>query len=114
MQPAGDSHRMPHILWRKVSTMSLEFVSTMSLECFVNYVLDWFTISESSVKEGGHSLVDGQEEIGELRVAHAVGLDIENDDKLLISGRELALGAARAFPACQIAVGSAGGKGLGI
>ena len=23
--------------------MSLEFVSTMSLEFFVNYVLDWFT-----------------------------------------------------------------------
>jgi len=28
-----------------VLTMSLEFVSTMSLELFVNYVLDWFTVS---------------------------------------------------------------------
>jgi len=28
---------------RKVSIMSLKFVSTMSLEFIVNYALDWFT-----------------------------------------------------------------------
>ena len=31
-----------HLLHGEVLPMSLEFVSTISLESFVNYVLDWF------------------------------------------------------------------------